>query len=427
MPFSIERNDLARVKADVLVVPANEGLQINGGTGLALARAAGFERMQAACDALGGCPTGSAVSTPAFDLDARFVVHAVGPVWQGGTFGECDMLRHTYDAALARAAELGARSIALPLISAHTFGFPAAVSFSIALDAIRDFLEYHDAEVRLVLYGSDAYAVGVDRFGEIASYIDDRYVAAHETVSTNYPRASYENEAPIQAPPLPQPDRTESFPPVAFGGASYAAPAQAAPSPHTVSGSVQPDDKPRKRKRGIIERITGAFETARESAAVDESPADGFALPSASAPSDALPPDDAVSSAMYMPLAQPQPDDLASWLDQIDDSFSTTLLALIDLRGLTDAQVYKRANMSRQLFSKIRSDEGYRPTKKTVLALAIALKLNLQETSDLLKRAGFALSSSSKADIIVEYFIVNGNYDIFAINEALYAFDQPLL
>lgn len=126
-------------------------------------------------------------------------------------------------------------------------------------------------------------------------------------------------------------------------------------------------------------------------------------------------------------MAAAPPTDLGAWLDALDAPFSTTLLALVDKRGLTDAQVYKRANMSRQLFSKIRSDANYRPTKKTALALAIALQLDLDETSDLLQRAGFALSNSSKADVIVEYFIVNGNYDIFAINEALYAFDQPLL
>ncbi|MDO4891224.1 MAG: helix-turn-helix transcriptional regulator, partial [Coriobacteriaceae bacterium] len=95
-------------------------------------------------------------------------------------------------------------------------------------------------------------------------------------------------------------------------------------------------------------------------------------------------------------------------------------------RGLADAQVYKRANISRQHFSKMRNPD-YRPTKKTVVALAVALELSLADTRDLLARAGFALSHSSKFDIIVEYFIGRGHYDIFDINEVLFAYDQPLL
>jgi transcriptional regulator with XRE-family HTH domain len=129
------------------------------------------------------------------------------------------------------------------------------------------------------------------------------------------------------------------------------------------------------------------------------------------------------------PQSAPRASDqrLEDLLNRLDAPFSTTLLTLIDARGLTDAQVYKRANMSRQLFSKIRSDASYRPTKKTVLALAIALGLSLDETRDLLARAGFALSHASKSDVIVEYFIRRQDYDIFRINEALYAFDQPIL
>lgn len=118
---------------------------------------------------------------------------------------------------------------------------------------------------------------------------------------------------------------------------------------------------------------------------------------------------------------------LKEWLDEVDAPFSTTLLRLIDERGYDDVDVYKRAGMSRQLFSRIRSDAEYRPAKKTVLALAVALRLNVDDARDLLERAGFALSHSDKRDLVVEYFLENGTYDLMAVNQALYEFDQPLL
>ena len=131
-----------------------------------------------------------------------------------------------------------------------------------------------------------------------------------------------------------------------------------------------------------------------------------------------------ILESMQAPLARAGIDD---FVDNLDEPFSMTLLRLIDAKGKTDVEIYKRANLDRKLFSKIRTSRNYMPSKRTAVGLAIALELSLDETEDLLERAGYALSHSQKFDVIVEYFIVSGKYDIFEINEVLFKYDQPLL
>lgn len=136
----------------------------------------------------------------------------------------------------------------------------------------------------------------------------------------------------------------------------------------------------------------------------------------------------ALSAPMPMMTAAPsQAPDIDNLMENLDEPFSDTLLKLIDTKGKTDVEVYKRANIDRKLFSKIRTGKGYTPKKPTILALAVALELTLPETDELLERAGYALSHASKFDVIVEYFIINQRYNIYEINEVLFNYDQPLL
>lgn len=120
-------------------------------------------------------------------------------------------------------------------------------------------------------------------------------------------------------------------------------------------------------------------------------------------------------------------EELSEMLENLDAGFSETLLKLIDRTGRKDSEIYKKANIDRKLFSKIRNNLDYKPSKSTALAFAFALELDIEETQDFIGRAGFALSHSSKFDVIVEFFLINGNYNIYELNEVLFAFDQPLI
>ena len=155
MPFQTVHADITTLHVDAIVNAANERLLMGGGVCGAIFRAAGPARLQEACDRIGHCDTGSAVATPGFGLAARYVIHAVGPIWQGGGRGEKDLLASCYTSSLDVARDLGCTSIAFPLISAGIYGYPRKEALAVAEDAIEGCLSTHgDMDVYLALYGS---------------------------------------------------------------------------------------------------------------------------------------------------------------------------------------------------------------------------------------------------------------------------------
>ena len=348
MPFTLIRQDITQMSVDAVVNAANTQLKMGGGVCGAIFRAAGEEELQAACDRLSPIPTGGAVITPGFGMNASYIIHAAGPIWDGSRPELSEqLLRAAYANALRLAAERNLQSIAFPLISSGIYGYPKDEALRTATSEIRGFLEEHEMDIYLAVFDRESFRAGRDLFGRIDSYIDERY--AEERMHAE-------------------------------------------------------------RRRSLLQ--------AEEELLLSEHHA------SLSFPAEA---DTAAAESFVMPRATPRPQELHRLLDELDEPFSATLLRLIDSKGKTDVEVYKRANIDRKLFSKIRTGQGYTPGKRTVIALSVALELSLKETEDLLKQAGYALSSSRMSDVIVEFFIKNGRYDIFEINEALFYYDQPLL
>ena len=407
MPLLIVRNDITKMAVDAIVNAANSSLLGGGGVDGCIHRAAG-EGLLAECRALGGCETGSAKITGAYNLPCRYVIHAVGPMWIDGKHNEREQLESCYRVSLRLAREHACESVAFPLISSGIYGYPKDKALQVAMEVIGSFLLENDMTVYIVVFDKAAYRISEKLFADITEYIDDVYVDAHTDESEERRRRNLF----VRMAPKPLQAKSKATPCAAPEDA-WAEP-EPAPCAAPEDACAKPDMAP-----------CAPPEDAR--AKPDMTPC----APPEGARAKPKPAPCAPSEGMW---TKPTPfscasaaEDLDARLSRLDESFSQMLLRKIDERGMTDAACYKKANIDRKLFSKIRSDIHYQPSKPTVIAFAISLELSLAETKELLAKAGFALSHSNKFDVIIEYFISRGNYRILEINEALFAFDQSLL
>ena len=378
MPFTLVRNDITKMQVDAIVNAANSTLLGGGGVDGAIHKAAGPKLLEE-CRTLGGCGTGEAKLTKGYDLPAKYVIHTVGPVWMGGTEGEEQDLEACYLNSLKLAEQHGFETVAFPLISAGAYGYPPAQALSVAAGAILRFLRNSDMTVYLVIFGGREFVCSQKLFGEVKAYVDDVYVSEHlETNIETYRRTMNIMREKRAAEKDFLPD-------------------------------AAPCDAPKAKKSGLRDRLLPRRSEKHQD--LEEAPAlygEEF------------------EEELFAGERAEQPD-WEALLRGTEDGFSETLLSMIDEKGMSDVECYKRANVDRKLFSKIRSNPSYKPTKTTALAFAVALRLSRGETQKLLGSAGYALSRSSKPDVIVEYFIKNRNYDIDEINQVLFRFDMPLL
>lgn len=353
MPFRIVRNDITNMQVDAVVNTANHNPVVGYGVDTAIHKKAGPKLLEARKE-IGPITVGEVAVTPGFDLDAKYVIHAVGPAWFGGSHSEPELLHRCYRNSLLAAFDRGCKSIAFPLLASGNMGFPKSVSLQIAISTFSSFLMTHEMDIYLVVFTNEAFELSANLVQSVESFIDENYVH----------------------------DKTlEEF-------------------------GLSPDDDFLDIRECQIRdrRLTRYRERMQE-------------VCCAPAPS-------VMATPAAPPTALPNLDDV---LKQMDAGFSETLLKLIDKTGKKDSEIYKRANVDRKLFSKIRKNPDYKPSKTTAIAFALALELNLEETKDFIGRAGFSFSPASKFDVIVQYFIQTGNYDVFEIDTVLFHYDLPLI
>ena len=344
MPLQIIRQDITKMRVDAIVNTTNEEMMGYSGVDFAVHKGAG-PQLDIECAKIAPLGLGTAKITKGYNLPAKYIIHTSGPVWQGGLVGESIILKSCYIESLKLAVANNCKTVAFPLISSGTYGYPKDQVLKFAIQVITEFLFEHELMVYLCVFDHTSYEFSKRLFSEISQIIDDEHLE------------EYEDDSIAEL--------------CAFESALL---------PDGILHKDRIDSKP---------KMTALCESKSSSA---------------------------------------KGKTLKEYMRSMDKPFAYKLFDLIDERGMTDVECYKKANVDKKTFSKIKCNpKTYKPSKQTAVAFAIALRLNLEETQDLLASAGLTLSRSFTFDKIIRYFIQKEVYDIFEINEALFEFDQVLL
>ncbi len=360
MPFHIIRNDITKVKADAIVNTANPEVAVGDGVDSAVYKAAGRERLLEERRKIGRLEPGTAAVTPAFDLDADYIIHVSGPRWNGGNAGETEVLRKCYDTALALAADRKCKSVAFPLLSTRTYGFPQRLGMETAVDAFTAFLENNEMDIILAVFGEKSVRISGELGREVENLIDNEYVSkalAEEYINDGIPDLSVNKR---------RPGRMEM-------------------------------------PKGMPSELTCESVCKREVL-----PKEYLPIRSVKAPRP---------ESVAAPAGNAALDDVLKGIYK--ESFEKHLQMLINKKGLKNSEVYAAANISKQYFSKLLKG-AVKPSKEKVLALALGLRLNMDETIDFMRMAGYALSPISQTDAVVSYFIEHKIYSVIKIDIVLF-------
>ena len=406
MAFKIVRNDITKMNTQAIVNTANAHPVVGAGCDSAVYKAAGYEKLlDYRKEKIGFVPEGDVFITPGFDLKAQFIIHAVSPLYKGGANNEEEKLRSCYRKALKLAKENSITSVSFPLIATGSFGYPKEEGMRIAVDEINAFLLSNEMEIFLVVFNDSTTSLGSKIYPDLEEYIDRNYVEEKLIEEYGYNFSGQERRSRF--------DETGRL----IGGQDPAGMIQQSANAwrddqcYTAPSYMNAAPKPESKKSSKL----SIFKKRKKDDSAEQTDKKVMAP---SAP---------VASSAFIDFETEHESKLDERIRHLSDTFSQYLLYLIQNKQMENAEVYKRAIVDKKIFSKIKNNINYHPQKLTALCLCVGAKLNLDESRDLLARAGYALSPCDKTDIIFSYFIENEIYDMIELDIQLEEHGLPCI